>query len=172
MKEKWSSCKGGIPEELVQEVIKYYREKTELKGVKGQEIYYDKSKALLNALYGMMAQDPVKYEQLFRQEGDFATPLSIIMEDQTLTDEEKAEKAEELGKEILDKSNKKAFLAYQWGVWTTSHSRFCLERGLRIIHETEGAEFVYCDTDSLKYTGNVDWSHYNADRITLLTRRG
>lgn len=161
----WYSSYKKLPEELVQEVIKYYREKTELKGVKGQEIYYDKSKALLNALYGMMAQDPVKYEQLFRQEGDFATPLSIIMEDQTLTDEEKAEKAEELGKEILDKSNKKAFLAYQWGVWTTSHSRFCLERGLRIIHETEGAEFVYCDTDSLKYTGNVDWSHYNADRI-------
>lgn len=168
----WYSSYKKLPEELVQEVIKYYREKTELKGVKGQEIYYDKSKALLNALYGMMAQDPVKYEQLFRQEGDFATPLSIIMEDQTLTDEEKAEKAEELGKEILDKSNKKAFLAYQWGVWTTSHSRFCLERGLRIIHETEGAEFVYCDTDSLKYTGNVDWSHYNADRVAECMQSG
>ena len=161
----WYSSYKKLPEELVKEVIKYYKDKTELKGVKGQEVYYDKSKALLNALYGMMAQDPVKYEQIFRQIGDFDTPLTQIMNDQTLTDEEKKEKAEELGKSVLEKSNRRAFLAYQWGVWTTAHSRYCLEKGLRIIHETKGAEFIYCDTDSLKYTGSVDWSRYNTDRV-------
>lgn len=115
--------------------------------------------------HGMMAQDPVKYEQLFRQIGDFDTPLTLIMNDESLSDEEKARRAEELGKEILNKSNGKAFLAYQWGVWTTAHSRNCLEKGLKLIHDTEGANFVYCDTDSLKYTGSVDWSGYNDARI-------
>lgn len=82
-----------------------------------------------------------------------------------ITDEEMNKEIEELESELLAEANRKAFLAYQWGVWTTAQSRMCLEKGLRLIHETEGAEFIYCDTDSLKYTGTVDWSGYNADRI-------
>ena len=143
----WYASYKKLPSPLVNEVIKYYRDKTELKGVKGQEIYYDKAKALLNSLYGMMAQDPVKHRQIFRQVGDWD-------EDTTVTDEE-----------LLGKSNEKAFLAYQWGVWVTAHSRYALERGIRLVHDTEGADFVYCDTDSVKYTGTVDWSKYNQERI-------
>lgn len=142
----WYASYKKLPESLIFEVIKYYKDKTELKGVEGQELYYDKAKALLNALYGMMAQDPVKHRPIFQQVGDW--------EDDNTSDEE-----------LLEQSNKRAFLAYQWGVWTTAHSRYRLERGLRLIHETEGAEFIYCDTDSLKYTGTVNWTDYNNDRI-------
>ncbi|MBQ1571610.1 MAG: hypothetical protein IIZ78_10830 [Clostridiales bacterium] len=143
----WYASYKKLPQPLINEVIKYYKDKTELKGVKGQEIYYDKAKALLNSLYGMMAQDPVKHNLIFQQVGDWE-------EDTSLSDEE-----------ILGKSNKRAFLAYQWGVWVTAHSRDALERGIRLVQETDGADFVYCDTDSVKYTGNVDWSGYNSDRI-------
>lgn len=142
----WYASYKKLPQPLINEVIKYYKDKTELKGVPGQEIYYDKAKALLNSLYGMMAQDPVKHNLIFKQEGDWE-------EDTTLSDEE-----------ILGRNNQKAFLAYQWGVWVTAHSRAALESGIRLVHETEGADFIYCDTDSVKYTGNVDWSRYNADR--------
>ena len=142
----WYASYKPLPQSLVDEVIKYYRDKTELKGVKGQEIFYDKAKALLNSLYGMMAQDPVKHRTLFRQDGDW-------IEDNTPDIE------------LLGKSNQKAFLAYQWGVWTTCWARFWLEEGIRLVHETDGADFVYCDTDSVKYTGSVDWSGYNNDRI-------
>lgn len=150
----WYASYKKLPQPLIDEVIKYYRDKTELKGVKGQEIFYDKAKALLNSLYGMMAQDPVKHTLLFRQEGDWD-------EDMSLTDEE-----------ILGKSNGKAFLAYQWGVWVTAHSRDALERGIRLVQETPGAGFVYCDTDSVKYTGTVDWSGYNDDRIAECRESG
>lgn len=143
----WYASYKKLPQPLINEVIKYYKDKTELKGVKGQEIFYDKAKALLNSLYGMMAQDPVKHNLIFQQIGDWE-------EDDSQTDEE-----------ILGKSNQRAFLAYQWGVWVTAHSRDALERGIRLVQETEGADFVYCDTDSVKYTGTVDWSGYNADRI-------
>ena len=142
----WYSSYKKLPEPLINEVVKYYKDKTELKGVKGQEIFYDKAKALLNSLYGMMAQDPVKHSLIFRQFGDW---------DEDDTPDE----------ELLGKSNKRAFLAYQWGVWVTAHSRDALERGIRLVHETEGADFVYCDTDSVKYTGIVDWSNYNRDRV-------
>lgn len=143
----WYASYKKLPQALINEVIKYYKDKTELKGVAGQEIFYDKAKALLNSLYGMMAQDPVKHNLIFKQVGDWE-------EDTSLTDEE-----------ILGKSNQKAFLAYQWGVWVTAHSRDALERGIRLVHDTEGADFIYCDTDSVKYSGTVDWTGYNADRI-------
>ena len=150
----WYASYKKLPQALINEVIKYYKDKTELKGVPGQEIYYDKAKALLNSLYGMMAQDPVKHNLIFQQVGDWE-------EDTSLTDEE-----------ILGKSNQKAFLAYQWGVWVTAHSRDALERGIRLVHDTEGADFIYCDTDSVKYTGGVDWSGYNADRVAECLESG
>ena len=142
----WYASYKKLPQSLINEVIKYYKDKTELKGVKGQEIYYDKAKALLNSLYGMMAQDPVKHSLIFRQCGDW--------------DED-----DKPGIELLGKSNERAFLAYQWGVWVTAHSRMALEEGIRLVHETEGADFVYCDTDSVKYIGVVDWSSYNMCRM-------
>lgn len=143
----WYASYKKLPQPLIDEVIKYYRDKTELKGVEGQEIFYDKAKALLNSLYGMMAQDPVKHSVIFKQCGDW--------------DEDTTPDAE-----LLGKSNEKAFLAYQWGVWVTSHSRMALEQGIRLVHDTPGAEFIYCDTDSVKYTGDVDWTAYNAERIS------
>lgn len=142
----WYASYKKLPQSLINEVIKYYKDKTELKGVKGQEIYYDKAKALLNSLYGMMAQDPVKHSLIFRQCGDW--------------DED-----DKPDIELLGKSNERAFLAYQWGVWVTAHSRDALERGIRLVHETDGADFVYCDTDSVKYVGTVDWSGYNLARM-------
>lgn len=149
----WYAGYKKLPQPLIDEVIKYYRDKTELKGVKGQEIYYDKAKALLNSFYGMMAQDPVKRSVIFKQCGDW---------DEDPTPDE----------ELLGKSNEKAFLAYQWGVWVTAYARLDLERGIRLVHETEGAEFVYCDTDSVKYTGNVDWTPYNEERIAECKESG
>lgn len=152
--QAWYASYKPLPEPLIWEVIKYYREKTELKGVKGQELYYDKSKALLNSLYGMMAQDPLKPRILFRQLGDWDDELTGLLGDEL----------EILKAEILEKHNRKAFLAYQWGVWVTAHARAALEEGMRIVANTPGAEFIYCDTDSVKYIGEVDWTSYNAAR--------
>lgn len=143
--EGWYSSYKKLPQSLIDEVIKYYRDKTELKGVAGQEVYYDKAKALLNSLYGMMAQDPVKHAILFQQVGDWEEDLEP---DET----------------ILEKHNRKAFLAYQWGVWVTAWSRWELEQGIKLAHG-EGCNFIYCDTDSVKYTGKIDWTEYNEKKV-------
>ena len=168
----WYSSYKKLPEPLINEVIKYYRDKTELKGVKGQELYYDKAKALLNSLYGMMAQSSIKAKQIFKQCGDFDTDYSIIEEDESLSPLDKYNRIVELEQDLLGKYNKKAFLAYQWGVWVTAHARDALERGIRLVHETDGADFVYCDTDSVKYIGNVDWSNYNNARMSECRESG
>lgn len=144
----WYASYKKLPDPLINEVVKYYRDKTELKGVEGQELYYDKAKALLNALYGMMAQNPVKHTLIFQQVGEW--------EEDNIPDEE-----------LLAKANRKAFLAYQWGVWCTAWARAELEAGIRLAHGKGDniANFIYCDTDSVKYIGDIDWSDYNAARV-------
>ena len=62
--------------------------------------------------------------------------------------------------ELLEQSNKKAFLAYQWGVWCTSWARYMLHLAIM----TAGDRFVYADTDSVKTIGRLDLSQYNEER--------
>ena len=139
---------GRLPESLISTTIEYYKAKTELKNVPGQEIYYMKSKNKLNSIYGMMAQDPVKQSTIFIN-GDWS------MGNEPIAD-------------LLDISNGKAFLCYQWGVWVTAHARAALQEGIKLA----GDNFVYCDTDSVKYIGEIDWSAYNAERIKASTKSG
>ena len=92
----------------------------------------------------MCAQNPVKRRQLFRQEGDY---------------EEDPEKTDE---ELLYAAQRKAFIGYQVGVWCTAWARYELEQGIRLAHQpSKGIYFVYADTDSVKYIGEIDWSGYN-----------
>ena len=133
---------GYLPRKFVELVNKYYRLKTELKGSEDlfDQLLYMKSKNKLNSLYGMSAQNPIKPETQFKQ-GEF----SILEEDY---------------KEKLEAQNKKAFFNYAWGVWCTAWARLRLEEGIRLA----GSRFVYADTDSVKYLGEIDWSEYNAIR--------
>ena len=139
---------GKLPECFIDTVKSYYIAKTELKNVQGQEIYYMKSKNKLNSLYGMCAQDPVKQDIIFNC-GLWETA------------------ADDVG-EILERSNHRAFLAYQWGVWVTAWARYRLQEGIKLA----GDNFVYCDTDSVKYIGEIDWTEYNNKRIADSKKSG
>lgn len=134
---------GRLPKPLREEIQKFYRDKTELKGVQGQELFYMLQKAKLNSIYGMSCQMPVK------QTIDFIDGYWI---EQELPEEE-----------LLAKNNAKAFLVYSWGVWTTCHARMELEKALNIVGP---ARFVYCDTDSVKFIddGKVSFNAYNESR--------
>lgn len=139
---------GVLPKPLLHTIESYYILKTKLKNVNGQEILYTKSKNKLNSVYGMSAQNPVKADIKYKGPGDYA------LEDVNILDK-------------LAIYHKRAFFPYQWGVWTTANARMNLEEGIRLVHETEGAEFIYCDTDSVKYTGDVDWSEINERRRSM-----
>ena len=131
---------GKLPASFRRLVIDYYDRKTALKNVEGQEVYYEKAKNKLNALYGMCAMDPVRQLIEFDAERGFFC-------------DQKDEK------EILNEYNKKAFLPYQWGVWVTAWARQRLQMGIELV----GDGFVYADTDSVKYLGSdVDWSSLNS----------
>lgn len=140
---------GYLPNQIRNLNIELYKKKTELKGIKEQEIYYMKSKNLLNSIYGMTVQRPVREPIIF---------TNNMFELDTSADPE----------ELLEKYYRKAFLSYAWGVWTTAHARYRLEEGIRLA----GHNFVYCDTDSVKYIGDIDWTAYNRERIRISKANG
>lgn len=140
---------GKIPQPIIDEVIKYYVNKTNLKGVAGQEYFYMKNKNLLNSIYGMMVQDLVKVLTIYLN-GDEEGQTGEFVDDPDANPEE-----------ILRKAEKHGFLNYAWGVWVTAWARYELERGIKLA----GEGFIYCDTDSVKYVGDVDWTDYNNEKI-------
>ena len=134
---------GKLPKPLREEVQKYFQLKSELKGVAGQELYYNLSKAKLNSVYGMSVTNPCR------------TSIDYINDEFVEREEDEIEQ--------LETSNKKAFLVYAWGIWTTAHARAELEKMINLV----GPErFVYCDTDSVKFIDDhtVSFDKYNKSR--------
>lgn len=145
--DAWQCAYDYLPDPLRDLVILYYKRKTELKGVAGQEMFYDLAKALLNSIYGLQAQDPCKQDVIFNGV-DF-----------------------DLGPEDLEaklaRNKFRAYGSYAWGCWTTSWARLRLWEGIYGDgkHAGVGRDYVYGDTDSIKYVGDHDISWYNKIRI-------
>lgn len=143
---------GYLPPTFIDEVNHYYEMKTQLKDVPGMEVLYTKSKNKLNSLYGMCAQDPVKFSMLY----DADSPEQFVP-DLSKTPEQ-----------LLMEAEKKPFLNYAWGVWCTAWARYELQQGI----DAAGPYFVYCDTDSVKATRELKMEDYNAEKRRLAEING
>lgn len=137
-----------LPDPMRDVVRKYYTLKTTLKQdphspdySEETDILYMKSKNKLNSIYGCSAMDVGK-QRIVYDGADY------VPESTTLS-------------ERLEKSYKHAYMSYAYGVWTTAWARWELHRGIQLVENTPGAWFIYCDTDSVKYMGDVDWEKYN-----------
>lgn len=139
--EVYTSVYKPLPDMLKNVILKYYVDKTELKGIEEQEVYYTKAKNKLNSCYGMTAQDPVKQSVKFKN-GTYILDIQDI-------------------EKLLKESNKKAFLNYSWSCWVTAWARYRLQQ----VIDLAGHNFIYCDTDSVKYIGDIDLTEYNNERI-------
>lgn len=114
----------------------------------------------------MMAQDPVKDTIDFIDGGteidgrtDFYVPQDLPID------------------KLLEKYNRRAFLAYQWGVWVTAWARYALHLGImEIINDPDnvarGVSFVYADTDSIKTLGPLNLDRLNAKLRALSEASG
>lgn len=145
-----------LPPEITSLVIHYFRKKTGLKKVEGKELEYAKFKARFNAIYGLMVQSPAKllieYDTEYKDLFHFETARTL--------------------KDIYERNKDKVFLLYQWGVWCTCWSRYELEKMLNVVNKTSGATFLYTDTDSVKYLGDVDWTEYNSNQTKISLKNG
>lgn len=142
----YSSRYKMLPLQLRNVIINYYKVKTELKGAEENSddyLFYMKNKEKLNSTYGMTVEDPAK------DTIDFINN-EFVQRDEPLVD-------------LIKKHNKSAFLNYAWGVWCTAHSRKRLADGIDVVTNNgeEPMNFIYSDTDSIKYVGDVDFTAYN-----------
>ena len=129
--------KGYLPKDFVLSILKLYKDKTELKGVKGSEIEYLQSKEMINACYGMTVTDIVR-EEIDYINNMWQGELSRKNEPPKVTDAET----------VISKYNKNRnrFLFYPWGVWVTAYARKNLFTGIMEF----GNDYIYSDTDSIK----------------------
>lgn len=131
--------RGYLPQPIIDTIMKYFKQKTELKAAIRHEkdpeklknlIYlYNKSKNRLNAIFGMCYTDPVRRTITVNDRGEWGETVPDI-------------------DEALEKfyKSRNSFLVYAWGVVTTALARLHLQRILDIT----GEDTLYCDTDSDK----------------------
>lgn len=119
--------KGYLPKPFIEAILELYEKKNLLKGVKGKEVEYLKSKGMLNSCYGMSVTDIVKDSFIYDDEWD----CEFIDEPTAISK--------------YNKSHKR-FLFYPWGVWITAYARRNLWTGILECCR----DYIYSDTDSVK----------------------
>lgn len=149
----YTSSYGYLPKQIIECALKFYNDKTTLKGVKGKEVEYLVGKGMLNSLFGMCVTNPVNDDIVF---------------DGKEWNTERKDIAEALQENYI--KNKKQVLVYQWGVWVTAWARHELFKGILEIDEN----VVYCDTDSIKflnYENYKNWiNEYNKNCIDEINK--
>jgi len=134
-----------LPECVRQVIMKFFSDKTNYKLIVKETIEGTEendeanrilmlSKALLNAIYGMAATDPV--HELIEYNGEWNKTFTI--------DNDKYKDNDSFYKEVTEK----AVLPYAWGAYVTAYARQHLRKALKCA----GTGYVYCDTDSVKAT--------------------
>ena len=129
--------KDYLPKDLILGILKFFGDKTQLKGIAGKEEEYLQSKEYLNAIYGMMVTDICRDEITYLDGWEKDTP--------------------EID-EAIDKYNKslRRFLFYPWGIYVTAYARRNLWSGILEFKE----DYHYSDTDSLKVTNAQNHMKY------------
>ena len=124
----WFCDKDYMPDIVRRYVVDLYKQKTELKGIKGQEVEYALAKSYVNSLFGMAFTDVLRDTYEVTAEG-------IIL------------KPEEDPEGFLEKYQHSIsyFMPYAWGCMVAALGRVYLQKMI----DAAGPYFVYCDTDSI-----------------------
>lgn len=124
------SERGYLPKAFILSILELYKNKTELKGIPEKADFYQNQKGMLNSCFGMTVQDAIQELILYDPESGWGI-------------EEKDPEAE------LEKYNnsRQRFTYYPWGIYVTAQSRKALWLGIFHLQN----DYIYTDTDSLKY---------------------
>ena len=181
--EAYISRYAYLPTRFRKLVIEYYERKTKLKPPKLSDedkarmteedwkkydtmvMDYTKAKNLLNALYGMFAQDPARVSMVYDPD------TKGIDYDPETFDKYTYRRIDQALQEQYREFISKSVMPYQIGVYCTAWARLRLEEGIRLIPDDD---FVYTDTDSIKFIsrGTDPFVEYNKRRIADSTESG
>lgn len=133
--------KQYLPHSFVEAILGLYEKKTTLKDVVGEEVNYIISKNMLNAAFGMSVTNPIRDEIIY--DGINCIAVKPVIEDAIAEYNEKVRR----------------FLFYPWGVWVTAYARRNLFSGIKELAN----DFIYSDTDSVKYINHAKHEKYFAE---------
>ena len=139
--------KNYLPKAIIESILNLYKDKTELKDVKGSEVEYLLSKGMLNSVYGMCVTDFIKDDHVYSETWETEQVNAV-------------EKLEEYN------TSKSRFLYYPWGIWVTAYAR----RNLWSAILNVGEDYIYSDTDSVKmlnYTKHIPYIESYNERVGL-----
>ena len=136
----WEYIKSYLPLPIIQSVIKYYKNKTTLKDVKGEEEAYQLFKGFLNSIYGMMVSNILHPNFTWGELYGWTTEKLTDLKDEL---------------QNYNDSNQR-FLSYVWGVFITAYARRNLFSGILAC----GEDYIYSDTDSIKILNSDDHKDY------------
>lgn len=125
-----------LPKQLVRLILKYYCEKTELKGTEHVS-KYRKAKITNNCFYGVAVTKTITDEITF-EKGEWK-------KHEIKTEEDFNKKRDEL-------LESKQFISYQIGVWVTAYVRAIMWSIITQIDK----DVVYFDTDCIKHTNKTE----------------
>lgn len=147
--EGYKAEKDYLPQPIVDIMLKWYDKKTQLKDVDGKEYEYAKSKNKLNSVFGAMVTDICQGEVEYI-DGEWT---------KTMPDEKSAI--------ATYAASKNSFLLYQWGVYITANARY----ELQCMIDACGYDFVYADTDSVKFINKKHIESFEDRNNYLLSKK-
>lgn len=130
--------KDYLPKNFVMAILQLYENKTTLKGVIGKEVEYLQSKERINSMFGMCVTDICRDKIIYNS-------------DDWIEEKPDVEQAV-----LKNNSSKRRFLYYPWGVWVTAYARKNLWSAILNL----GKDYIYCDTDSVKYINEEEHKDY------------
>lgn len=144
----YASPKGYLPKPIVDATLTLFEEKTTLKDVEGREADYLLSKGMLNSVYGMAVTD------VMRDDIDYCDGWTV-----------EPPNVEDKISEYNDQLTR--FLFYPWGLWVTAYTRRNLWSGILAM----GSDYVYSDTDSIKFLNRERYTDYIATFNATVQRK-
>lgn len=150
--EMYYCYKDYLPKELIEYCLKLYNDKTSLKNNPEMADQYALSKTYINSLYGMMVSAVLYSEVIYNPDTHEWT-----LADQ-LTSENINNKLEKL--KNWSKYEKRYFLNFWWGVYICAYARRELWSCIESFPD-EGYDVLYCDTDSIFYLGDHDFTWHD-----------
>lgn len=141
--------KDYLPKPIIDSILKFYNDKTQLKGVAGKETEYLHSKEMLNSCYGMIVTDLLNDTYTYK-ENEWGCDKKNVLE-------------------AIDEYNnsRNRFLFYPWGVWVTAYARRNLFSGILECKD----DYIYSDTDSIKIMNAEKHTEYIDRYNKIITRK-
>lgn len=146
--DSWYCKKDYLPKQFIEYILKLYVQKTAYKGLPQFEDEYRRSKAFLNALFGMAVTSIIQSDCKYIGGEWFISDLKL---------EEVEKRLHNLSNTYWNKDTR-YFLSYSWGCFCTAAARYTLWKCLDIAGDINT---IYCDTDSIFAIGHHDFTSYN-----------